>query len=33
MLDHLEKEPSKADMVKKVQAWQTINSVLVKANS
>lgn len=33
MLDHLQKEPSKADMAKKVQAWQTINSVLVKANS
>ena len=33
MLDHLTKEPSKADMVKKVEAWKTINSVLVKANS
>lgn len=33
MLDHLQKEPSKSDMAKKVQAWQTINSVLVKANS
>ena len=33
MQDHLTKEPSKSDMAKKVQAWQTINSVLVKANS
>ena len=31
--DHLEKEISKADMAKKVQAWQTINATLVKANS
>ena len=28
-----EKEISKADMKKKVEAWKTINSVLVKANS
>lgn len=33
MLDHLQKEPSKADMQKRVEAWKTINSVLVKANS
>lgn len=29
----LEKEISKADMEKKVNAWKTINSVLVQANS
>ena len=29
----LEKEPSKADMKKKVEAWKTINSVLVSANA
>lgn len=28
-----EKEISKADMKKKVQAWQTINEVLVSANA
>jgi hypothetical protein len=28
-----EKEISKADMRKKVEAWKTINSVLVKANA
>ena len=33
MLDHLQKEPSKADLVKRTEAWKTINSVLVKANS
>ena len=33
MLDHLQKEPSKADMQKRVEAWKTINGVLVKANS
>ena len=33
MQDHLTKEPSKADMQKRVEAWKTINSVLVKANS
>lgn len=31
--DHLEKEISKADMAKKVKAWQTINATLVRANS
>ena len=33
MQDHLTKEPSKADMAKKVEAWKVINSTLVKANS
>lgn len=33
MQDHLTKEPSKADMQKRVEAWKTINGVLVKANS
>ena len=33
MRDHLTKEPSKADMAKKVEAFKTLNSVLVKANS
>ena len=31
--DHLTKEPSKSDMAKKVEAFKTLNSVLVKANS
>lgn len=31
--DHLEKEPSKSDMAKRVEAFKTLNSVLVKANS
>lgn len=30
---HLDKEISKSDMAKKVEAWKTINSVLVRANS
>ena len=30
---HKTKEISKADMEKKIQAWRTINEVLVKANS
>ena len=30
---NLEKQPSKSDMAKKVEAWKTINSVLVKANA
>lgn len=29
----LEKQPSKADMERKVKAWETINSVLVKSNA
>ena len=29
----LEKEPTKAELEKKVKAWETLNSVLVKANS
>lgn len=33
LLGNLGKQPSKADMSKKVEAWKTINSVLVKANS
>lgn len=33
LLDNLDKQPSKADMQKKVDAWKTINTVLVKANS
>ena len=28
-----QKEPTKAEMSKKVEAWKTLNSVLVKANS
>lgn len=31
--DHLEKEPSKSDMAKKVEAFKTLNAVLVKTNS
>lgn len=31
--DHLTKEPSKSDMARKVEAFKTLNSVLVKANS
>ena len=31
--DHLTKEPSKSDMARKVEAYKTLNSVLVKANS
>ena len=30
---NLEKQPSKADMQKRVEAWKTINSVLVKADA
>ena len=30
---NLQKQPTKADMTKKVEAWRTLNSVLVKANS
>jgi len=30
---NLKKEPSKAEMKKKVEAWKTINSVLVGANA
>jgi hypothetical protein len=30
---NLEKEPTKAEMAKKLEAWKTINSVLVRANS
>ena len=30
---HKEKEISKADMEKKVQAWRTINEVLVSSNA
>ena len=29
----LPKEPSKADLVKRTEAWKTINATLVKANS
>lgn len=29
----LEKQPSKADIERKVKAWETINSVLVKSNA
>lgn len=28
-----EKKPSKADLEKKIEAWKTLNSVLVQANS
>lgn len=31
--DRLEKEPSKADMQRKVAAWQTLNEVLVKTSA
>ena len=31
--DHLTKEPSKSDMAKKVEAFKTLNAVLVKTNS
>ena len=31
--DNLEKQPSKADMAKKVEAWKTINEVLVRADA
>ena len=31
--DNLEKQPSKADMAKKAEAWKVLNSVLVKANA
>ena len=33
LTDNLEKQPSKADMIKKVEAWKTINSVLVRADA
>ena len=33
LLGNLDKQPSKADMQKKLDAWKTINTVLVKANS
>lgn len=32
-MSRFEKEISKADMKKKVEAWKTINSVLVSANA
>lgn len=32
-MSRFEKEISKADMKKKVEAWRTINSVLVSANA
>lgn len=31
--DRLEKEPSKADMAKKVEAYKTLNEVLVRSNA
>lgn len=31
--DKLEKQPSKAEMAKKTEAWKTLNGVLVKANA
>lgn len=31
--DNLEKQPSKADMARKVEAYKTLNEVLVKANA
>ena len=31
--DHLKQEPSKSDMAKKVQAYKTLNEVLVKTSA
>ena len=33
LTDKLEKEPTKREMADKVNAWKTINSILVKTNS
>lgn len=33
LLDKLEKQPTKNEVAKKVKAWETLNAVLVKANS
>lgn len=33
LTDNLEKQPSKVEMAKKVEAWKTINSVLVRADA
>ena len=33
LLDKLDKQPTKNEIEKKVKAWETLNSVLVKANA